>query len=134
MNSCNMWQHLKQETENLMKKIELLKDSKWFIIFLFYPSSQISYIHCQVSLTTKRIYCIVLFIPQEALGRRFKVMLFRRTAIDRTTVGNECKQCSCKKGQVNKLFFYILIFQFDEYLNPNFLLFRIRFTRNKLIN
>ncbi|KAG4935816.1 hypothetical protein JHK85_050735 [Glycine max] len=33
----------------------------------------------------------------EALGRRFKVMLFRRTAIDRTTVGNECKQCSCKK-------------------------------------
>ncbi|KAG4924222.1 hypothetical protein JHK87_049762 [Glycine soja] len=27
--------HLKQETENLMKKIELLKDSKWFIISFF---------------------------------------------------------------------------------------------------
>jgi len=36
----NTLQHLKQETANLMKKIDLLEASKRFNILLFYPSSQ----------------------------------------------------------------------------------------------
>lgn len=129
-------QHLKQETANLMKKIELLEASKRFNILLFYPFLHTVCINFQFPLRKKITYiACVLFIPQEALGRRIGFMLLGRTATDRTTVGKECKQCSCKKGQLNKLIkFSILIFQFDKYLNPVFFIFRIRFTRIKSSN
>jgi len=87
-------QHLKQETANLMKKIEQLEASKRFSIHPYILFVYTFSFHWQ----QKEYIACVLFIPQEALGRRLGFMLLWRTATDRTTVGKECKQCSCKKG------------------------------------
>ena len=71
-----MLQHLKQEAENMMKKIDLLEAAKRLIFLISIHVDKLFtfsvYFH---SLTKEEHVALVISLPQEVLGGRFGGLL-----------------------------------------------------------
>ena len=132
-----VWQHMKQETSHLMKKIEILEASKRFKILNFYSSftnclhSMLNYAHSQ------RMYLHVYFsFPRKLLGEGLGSCSLEELQQIEQQLEKSVSNVRARKVRLTNIFNFCHFkdFKFDKYLNPNFQFFRLRFTRNKLSN